>query len=69
MIPTRLELKLLQALCLGSVEDPRRLTGVGPKTIRDALAKGWISEDTCDHYGTQGLRITPEGLEIHRKNQ
>lgn len=64
-IPSSREMKILQALCLGGVEDFSQWPGAGRGTEAALVVKGWIEPATCEIYGTVGFRITVAGQQAH----
>lgn len=58
------ELKVLQALSLGDIEDGDHFGGIGAKTFQGLLEKGWIEQSYDDVYGTDGYKITAAGEAI-----
>jgi hypothetical protein len=58
-------MKVLQGLCLGTVEESAYFPGVGAKTFQALIDKGWIKEAYDPTYGVQGYRITEEGSAVY----
>jgi len=69
MRPNWRELNVLQELCLGSVEPSANFRDAGKQTIAGMIAKGWIEEGVCEHYGVEGYRITEAGTAIFSASQ
>lgn len=64
--PNSREMKVLQGLCLGDIEDEAHFPFVGRKTFDAMIGKGWIEPATCETYGTVGYRITSDGEAAHQ---
>ena len=60
-LPSVREMKVLRALCLGSVENFSQWPGVGRGTEAALVTKGWIKGATCETYDTVGFKITTDG--------
>ena len=66
-VPSAREMKVLQALCLGGVEDGAQWPSAGRGTEATLIAKGWIEPAMCDIYDTVGFRITEAGQQAHAR--
>ena len=66
-VPSPREMKVLQALCLGGVENGAQWPGAGRGTEAALIAKGWTQPATCDTYDTVGFRITEAGQQAHAR--
>lgn len=65
--PNNRELKVLEYLCLGNVEELASMPHIGMGTITPMIQKGWIVEAHDDYYGRDGFKITADGNEVFEK--
>ncbi|SNT37630.1 hypothetical protein [Tropicimonas sediminicola] len=62
--PNNRELKVLDYLCLGNVEELAAMPHIGMGTIAPMIQKGWIEEAHDAYYGRHGYKITQKGSEV-----